>query len=112
MTIGLEHYLVLAAVVFGIGLYVALAKRNAVAVLMGVELMLNAVALTFLAFSRFLPLAGEPTSSAPGPIAGHVFVVFLLTVAASEAAVALALAVAIYRQRRSIDVERIDLMRW
>lgn len=112
MRVGLEHYLVVGAIIFGIGLYVALAKRNAVAVLMGVELMLNSVALTFLAFARFLPFVGEPTGSAPGPIAGHVFVVFLLTVAAAEAAVALALAVAIYRQRRSIDVEKIDLMRW
>ena len=110
--VGLQHYLVVGAIIFGIGLYVALAKRNAVAVLMGIELMLNAVALTFLSFSRFLPFNGEPTSSAPGPIAGHVFVVFLLTVAASEAAVALALIVAIYRQRRSIDVEKIDVMRW
>lgn len=112
MAIGLQHYLIVGGIMFAIGLYVALAKRNAVAVLMGVELMLNAVALTFLAFSRFLPLAGPPTGSAPGPIAGHVFVVFILTVAAAETAVALALAVAIYRQRRSIDVERIDLMRW
>jgi NADH:ubiquinone oxidoreductase subunit K len=110
--IGLEHYLVIGAIVFGIGLFVALAKRNAVAVLMGVELMLNAVALTFLAFSRFLPFGAEPTPSAPGPIAGHVFVVFLLTVAAAEAAVAMGLAVAIYRQRRTIDVEKIDVMRW
>jgi NADH:ubiquinone oxidoreductase subunit K len=98
--------------VFGIGLFVALSKRNAVAMLMGIELMLNAVALTFLAFSRFLPYGFNETASAPGSIAGHVFVIFLLTVAAAEAAVALALAVAIYRQRRSIDVDEIDVMRW
>jgi NADH:ubiquinone oxidoreductase subunit K len=110
--IGLQHYLVLGAIVFGIGLYVALAKRNTVAVLMGIELMLNAVALTFLAFARFLPVSGQLSSSAPGPLAGHVFVVFLLTVAAAEAAVALGLTVAIYRQRRTIDIEKIDTMRW
>jgi NADH:ubiquinone oxidoreductase subunit K len=109
--IGLEHYLVVGAVIFGIGLFVALSKRNVVAVLMGIELMLNAVALTFLAFSRFVPFVA-PTPTAPGPIAGHVFVVFLLTVAAAEAAVAMALAVVIYRQRRMVDVGQIDVMRW
>ena len=73
-------------------------KRNAVAVLMGVELMLNAVNLTFIAFARFV--------ESPRPIDGQVFAVFVITVAAAEAAVALALAVAIYRHRGTIDVDR------
>ncbi len=107
MTVGLEHYLVVAGIVFGIGIVVALSKRNAIAVLMGVELMLNGVNLTFIAFSRF-------GAFAPGqaPLAGHVFVVFVLTVAAAEAAVALAMAVLIYRRRETVEVDRINLMRW
>jgi NADH:ubiquinone oxidoreductase subunit K len=104
MSVDLEHYLVLAAILFSIGLYLALAKRNAVGVLMGIELMFNAVNLTLVAFSRF-------TESAT-PIAGQVFVVFVITVAAAELAVALALAVVVYRSRGTIDVDKIDLLRW
>ena len=100
----LEQVLIVGAVLFAIGLYVALVKRNAVAVLMGIELMLNAVNLTFVGFSRFV--------ESPRPLDGHVFAVFVITVAAAEAAVALALAVAIYRYRDTIDVDRINLLRW
>jgi NAD(P)H-quinone oxidoreductase subunit 4L len=104
VTVGLEHYLVVGAILFGIGLYLALAKRNAIGVLMGIELMLNAVNLTLVAFSRFIV--------SPRPIDGQVFVVFIITVAAAEAAVALALVVAIYRQRQTVDVSRMNLLRW
>lgn len=104
MTVDLEHYLVVGAILFGIGLYLALAKRNAIGVLMGIELMLNAVNLTLVAFSRFIV--------SPRPIDGQVFVVFIITVAAAEAAVALALVVAIYRHRQTVDVSRMNLLRW
>lgn len=104
MTVGLEHYLVVGALLFAIGLYLALAKRNAIGVLMGIELMLNAVNLTLVAFSRFIV--------APRPIDGQVFAIFVITVAAAEAAVALALVVAIYRHRQTIDMNRINLLRW
>lgn len=104
MTVGLEHYLVVGALLFAIGLYLALAKRNAIGILMGIELMLNAVNLTLVAFSRFIV--------APRPIDGQVFAVFVITVAAAEAAVALALVVAIYRHRQTIDMNRINLLRW
>ena len=104
MAIELEHYLIVGALLFGIGLYLALAKRNFVGVLMGVELMFNAVNLTFVAFSRFVESAE--------PLQGHVFVVFVITVAAAEAAVALALAVLIYRQRETIDMDRMNLLKW
>ena len=104
MSIGLEHYLVVGALLFGIGLYLALAKRNFVGVLMGVELMFNAVNLTFVAFSRFVESAE--------PLSGHLFVVFVITVAAAEAAVALALAMLVYRNRETIDMDRINLMKW
>jgi len=104
MTVGLEHYLVVGALLFAIGIYLALAKRNAIAILMGIELMLNAVNLTLVAFSRFIV--------APRPIDGQVFAVFVITVAAAEAAVALAMVVAIYRHRQTIDMNRINLLRW
>jgi NADH:ubiquinone oxidoreductase subunit K len=96
--------LVVGALLFAIGLYLALAKRNAIGILMGIELMLNAVNLTLVAFSRFIV--------APRPIDGQVFAIFVITVAAAEAAVALALVVAIYRHRQTIDMNRINLLRW
>jgi len=104
VTVGLEHYLVVGALLFAIGLYLALGKRNAIGILMGIELMLNAVNLTLVSFSRFIV--------APRPIDGQVFAVFIITVAAAEAAVALALVVAIYRHRQTIDMNRINLLRW
>jgi NADH:ubiquinone oxidoreductase subunit K len=104
VSVELEHYLVVGALLFGIGLYMALAKRNFVGVLMGVELMFNAVNLTFVAFSRFVESAE--------PLSGHVFVIFVITVAAAEAAVALALAVLVYRNRETIDMDRINLLKW
>jgi NADH:ubiquinone oxidoreductase subunit K len=104
MEITLEHYLIVGAILFGVGLYLALAKRNFIGVLMGIEMMFNAVNLTFISFSRFI--------ESPTPLSGHVFVVFTITVSAAEAAVALALAVMVYRTRDTIDVDRIDLLKW
>jgi NADH:ubiquinone oxidoreductase subunit K len=104
VSVDLEHYLIVGALLFGIGLYLALAKRNFVGVLMGIELMFNAVNLTFIAFSRF--------AETDTPLNGHVFVVFVITVAAAEAAVALALAVLVYRQRETIDVDQMNLLKW
>ena len=86
-SVQLEQVLVVGAILFAIGLYLALSKRNAIGILIGVELMLNAVNVTLLAFSRFVV--------SPRPLDGHVFAVFVITVAAAEAAVALALAVAV-----------------
>jgi NADH:ubiquinone oxidoreductase subunit K len=104
VSVDLEHYLIVGAILFATGIYLALAKRNFVGVLMGIELMFNAVNLTFVSFSRFV----ESSS----PLDGHVFVVFVITVAAAEAATALALAVLLYRVRETIDVDRIDLLKW
>ena len=104
MSVDLEHYLIVGAILFAIGLYLALAKRNFVGALMGIELMFNSVNLTFVSFSRFVESAS--------PLDGHVFVVFVITVAAAEAATALALAVLLYRVRETIDVDRIDLLKW
>ena len=99
----LENVIYVGGLLFAIGLYIALAKKNAVAVLMGIELMLNAVNLTLVGFARFV--------ESPRPLDGHVFAIFVITVAAAEAAVALALVVAIYQHRRTIDVDRIDTLR-
>ena len=103
MTVDLEQFLVVGALLFCMGLFVALSKRNAIGVLMGVELMLNAVNITLVAFARF--------AESDAPIAGHTFVAFVLTVAAAEAAVALALAISVYRARQSVDVDRLNLLR-
>jgi len=100
----LEHVLTLGGLLFAIGLYLALAKRNAIGILMGVEVMLNAVNVTLLAFSRYVV--------SPRPLDGHVFAVFVITVAAAEAAVALALAVAVYKHRDTVNIDEIDLLRW
>lgn len=104
MTISLEEYLVVAAILFGIGLYIALSKRNAIAVLMGVELMLNAVNLTLVAFSRF--------TDSDVALNTQVFAVFIIAVAAAEVAVGLALAMVVYRNRHTVDLDKINLLKW
>jgi len=104
VSVGLEHFLVVGAVLFGIGLLLSLSKRNIIGVLMGIELMFNGANLTSVAFSRFLEDAEA--------LAGQVLVVFAITIAAAEAAVALALALALYRRRQTVDMDRIDLLRW
>ncbi len=101
--ITLHHYLLLAALLFVIGLYGALTRRNAIGILMAIELMLNAVNINLVAFSRFLPEAG---------LAGQVFVVFVITVAACEAAVGLALILCIFRTRRTVEADEVNLLKW
>src|SRR4030042_6499993 len=102
-SIGLEHYLVLSSILFCIGIYGALSKRNAVVILMCIELMLNAVNIALVAFSIYL---------APDVVlTGQVFVIFVLVVAAAEAAGGLVIIMAIYRSRRSIDPDEIDVMK-
>jgi len=103
MTLGLEHYLVLSAILFSIGLYGALTRRNAVIILMCIELMLNAVNITMVAFSRFI---------VPAMLTGQVFAIFVIIVAAAEVAVGLAIILAIYRGLETIDATKIDLMKW
>jgi len=104
MSVDLEHYLMVGAILFAIGLFMALSKRNFVGVLMGIELMFNAANLTLISFSRFV--------ESVNPIDGHVFVLFVVTVAAAEAAVALAIAVLLYRVRGTVNVDEINLLRW
>ena len=103
MTLSLEHYLVLSAVLFAIGLYGALAKRSAIVILMCIEIMLNAAAIAMVAFSRFV---------VPTLLTGQIFAIFIIVVAAAEATVGLAIIMSVYRSRETIDVTRIDLMKW
>ena len=103
MALGLEHYLILAAVLFSIGLFGALTKRNAVIVLMCIELMLNAVNITMVAFSSYI---------VPCLLTGQVFAIFVIVVAAAEVAVGVAIILAIYRGLETIDISKINLMKW
>ena len=103
MSTGLEHYLIVSAILFSIGLYGALAKRNAIVILMCIEIMLVAVSIAMVAFSRYV---------VPSLLTGHVFVIFIMVVAAAEAAVGLAIIMAIYRNYETIDANKIDLMKW
>ena len=103
MSVSLEHYLILSAILFSIGLYGALAKRNAVVILMSIEIMLVAASIAMVAFSRYI---------VPTLLTGQVFVIFIMVVAAAEAAVGLAIIMAIYRSYNTIDATKIDLMKW
>ena len=103
MTLGLEHFLVLSSVLFAIGLYGALSKRSAVIILMSIEIMLGAVSIAMVAFSRYI---------VPAMLTGQVFTIFIIVVAAAEATVGLAIIIAIYRRRETIDITKIDLMKW
>jgi len=101
--IGLTHYLVLSAVLFCIGLYGALTRRNAVIILMCIELMLNAVNITLVAFSSYI---------VPQLLTGQVFAIFVMVVAAAEVAVGLAIILAIFRHYKDIDIDNINLLKW
>jgi len=103
MNVTLNHFLIVAALLFGIGLYGVLAKRNAIAILMGIELMLNATNLNLIAFTRYIT---------PGLLTGHVFAIFVIAVAAAEVAVGLALVITIYRDRVSVNVDDLNIMKW
>ena len=107
MGLSLNHFLVLGALLFCIGLYGAIAKRNAIAVLMGIEIMLNAVNITMVGFAFYNTV--NPWSTY---LTGQIFAIFIITVAAAEAAVALAMIISIYRKRNTVDVGEINLMKW
>ena len=101
MILALQPTLIVAAALFSLGLYTVLTRRNAVAVLMGVELILNAANLQFAAFSRFTT----------GSLDGQVFALFIIVLAAAEAAVALAIILALHHNSRSIQVDDADRLR-
>jgi NADH:ubiquinone oxidoreductase subunit K len=97
--VNLEAFVLLSLILFSAGLYAVIARRNLIAILIGVELMLNAVSLNFMAFNRFL---------APDPAVGQVIVLFIIGLAAAEAAIALSIILAVYRQRKQIDADDLD----
>jgi NADH-quinone oxidoreductase subunit K len=97
----LNYYLILSALVFAIGVTGVLIRRNLLVVLMSIELMLNAVNLTFIAFSRFL-----------GSTDGQVVVFFVMAVAAAEAVIGLAIIISVYRQRQTLDPQELQLLKW
>jgi NADH-quinone oxidoreductase subunit K len=101
--IPLSWYIIFSAALFCVGLYGALARRNALAILMAIELMLNAVNINLVAFWRYIT---------PELIAGQAFALIVFAVAASEAAVGLALIISIYRRRHTVAVEEIDMLKW
>jgi len=101
--IPLSWYLIVAAALFCIGLYGALARRHAIGILMGIELILNAVNINLVAFWRHIT---------PSALTGQVFAIFVITVAAAEAAVGLALIISVYRTRETVNVEDVYLMKW
>ncbi len=98
MTVGLEHYLVLSAALFSLGLLAVITKKNAVTVLMGIELILNAANINFIAFARFIDT----------DLDGQVFALFVIVTAAASAAVALAIVLNLYERLRSINLEEAD----
>ncbi|MCL4876930.1 MAG: NADH-quinone oxidoreductase subunit NuoK [Anaerolineae bacterium] len=99
----LYMYLLVAAALFCIGVFGVLSRRNAIAILMGIELMLNAVNINLVAFWRYLR---------PDEINGQVFAAFVFVVAAAEAAVGLALIISVYRNRNTVEAEDINLLKW
>ena len=101
MTVGLTHYLTVAAILFTLGIFgIFLNRKNVIVILMSVELMLNAGNLLLIVFARV-----------HGDIGGHAMVFFVLTVAAAEAAVGLSILVAIFRRKGSVDVDRLNLLK-
>lgn len=101
--IGVQHYLVAAAVLFCIGLYGVTTSRNLIKVLMSIELLLNAVNLNFVAFSKYVT---------PDALNGQIVAIFILTIAAAEAGVGLAIALAIFKHFKTVDIDKIHLMKW
>lgn len=103
VAVGLNHFIVLSALLFAVGLFGVLTKRNAVAVLICIELMLNAVNLNLVAVNKFIT---------PTAFIGQVFAVFVITVAAAEVGVGLAIIIAIYRNRLTVNLDEFDWLKW
>jgi NADH:ubiquinone oxidoreductase subunit K len=103
----LSKFLVIGALLFIIGVAGVLTRRNIIVIFMSIELILNAANLNFIAFSRYLQEQGSLNA-----VAGQVFTVFIIVVAAAEAAIGLGLVIALYRNRETIFVDKIDLLKW
>jgi NADH:ubiquinone oxidoreductase subunit K len=101
--IPLSHLLVFAAALFAIGLFGVLTRRNAVLIIMAIELMLNAVNVNLLAFSAYL---------APDAFTGQIFAIFVICIAAAEAGLALAILLRVFRNRATVNVDQVDSLKW
>jgi NAD(P)H-quinone oxidoreductase subunit 4L len=102
-TLSLQHFLVLSAVLFCIGLFGVLTQRNVIKIIMCLEIMLNAVNIALIAFSQYI---------VPTALTGQIFAIFVMVVAAAEVAVGIAIIFSVYRNRESVDIENFDLLRW
>lgn len=100
--VGLTHYLVVAAILFALGVAVVLTRKNAIAVLCGLELILNAAGINFVAFNRY---------SAPGAADGQIFTIFIMILAAAEAATALAIVLNVYHTLNTVRVDEVDALK-
>jgi NADH-quinone oxidoreductase subunit K len=103
----LSKFLVIGALLFIIGVAGVLTRRNIIVIFMSIELILNAANLNFIAFARFLQDSGSPNA-----VAGQIFTVFVIVVAAAEAAIGLGIVIALYRNKETIWVDEIDLLKW
>jgi len=103
----LSKFLVIGALLFIIGVAGVLTRRNIIVIFMSIELILNAANLNFIAFSRYLQQIGSPNA-----VAGQIFTVFVIVVAAAEAAIGLGIVIALYRNKETIWVDEIDLLKW
>jgi NADH-quinone oxidoreductase subunit K len=110
ISVGLSTYLLVGAMLFSLGLYGVFAKRNIIAILMSIELMLNAVNINFVAFNRFI--WNQKTIDGHYLLTGHVAALFVIVVAAAEVAVGLALVITIYRNRQSTNADEFNWLKW
>lgn len=101
--IPLSYYLILSAILFGIGLAGVLLRKNAITILLSVEIMLNAANLNFVAFSKYVT---------PSAASGQMFALFVMAIAAAEVAVGLALILSIYRNMQTVDLDKFNIFRW
>ncbi len=115
MTITLTHYLVLGALLFGLGIYGAITRKNAIGILMALELVFNAVNLTFVASGRWQAAAAQAASTAAAPALaeayGQLFPLFVIAATAAESVLGLAIILAIYRRRLVVNADEMDLMK-
>lgn len=107
--VGLSAYLIVGAMLFCVGLYGVFSKRNIIAILMSIELMLNAVNINFVAFNRFV---WNQKVDVDYILTGHVAALFVIVIAAAEIAVGLALVISIYRNRQSTNVDEFNWLKW
>jgi NADH-quinone oxidoreductase subunit K len=107
----LSWYLILSAILFCLGVFGFLLKRNIITIFMSIELMLNAVNLSFVAFANYWNNHADKLPSGTHSLSGHIFVFFVMVVAAAEAAVGLAIIISVFRTRETLNVDRVNLLK-